>query len=351
MGCGASRGLRSFYEAFELGEIIGRGKFGDVFAAVERASRESYAVRIVERKSVSLKDLQKVGQLWRSLSKSKYIAEWFTIRIENHSYFVVMERCQCTLLEKLQSSHSWSTQNAAAAFRQMLRGLAWTHAAGVAHRNVKASNFLCGGDKGNVTIKLSDFDLACALPRNGVLTKRVGSVQYRSVEMLTGSGYACKTDVWSFGVMSYALLFGEFPYAPQERSSEKIMQVIQTQQGEPRFIRVPPDQKASEFLGPAARFCRLLLRRNPDTRCTAAEAQQLSFITGETSCLEMDGGSATNCNDVDRQVIAFDLDPPVGWDRDQIRHHFSADSERSNFSVLLVQKELPSVPLVKNLQP
>ena len=35
------------------------------------------------------------------------------------------------------------------------------------------------------------------------------------------AGYTEKTDVWSFGVMAYALLFNEFPYAPQVRDKER----------------------------------------------------------------------------------------------------------------------------------
>ena len=34
------------------------------------------------------------------------------------------------------------------------------------------------------------------------------------------AGYNEKTDIWSFGVMAYALLFNEFPYGPQVREKD-----------------------------------------------------------------------------------------------------------------------------------
>lgn len=35
------------------------------------------------------------------------------------------------------------------------------------------------------------------------------------------AGYTEKTDIWSFGVMAYALLFNEFPYGAQVRDKDK----------------------------------------------------------------------------------------------------------------------------------
>ena len=42
----------------------------------------------------------------------------------------------------------------------------------------------------------------------------------RRLNLSRQAGYNEKTDIWSFGVMAYALLFNEFPYAPQQRDKE-----------------------------------------------------------------------------------------------------------------------------------
>ncbi|CAE7763645.1 CRK3, partial [Symbiodinium necroappetens] len=216
MGCGSS-GFRPFHDAFELQEVIGKGRFGDVYSAVERASREPYALRIITRTGSSLKDLMQEAKLWRSVMDSKYIVQWYTIRAEGNSLFFLMEKCQCNFVRKLQLSTTWNLQKSRTAFKQMLRAVEWIHSAGVVHCNIKASNFMCGGDKGNTIMKLTDFSDACSAPQGGKLYQEVGSWQYRSPEMHGKLGYTEKTDLWSFGVMAYALLFNEFPFAPAVR--------------------------------------------------------------------------------------------------------------------------------------
>lgn len=336
MGCGAS-GLRPFAEAFELQEVVGKGRFGEVYAAVERASREPYAVRLLP--NAARAELLREAKLWKSVADSKYIVQWYTIRADGATLFFLMERCQCSFVQKLKSSTSWNVQKTRAAFKQMLRAVEWIHSCGVAHRNVKASNFLCGGDKGNTIMKLTDFGTACQVPQGGRLFEEVGSWQYRSPEMHSKAGYTEKTDVWSFGVMAYALLFNEFPYVPQVRDKDRIRTLI-LQNAEPYFVQVPAGEKVGESLGPAARFCRVLLRRNQDIRCSATEALQLGFITGLAASVEMES-DCTAVRKQDQHFVKPDLAPVVGWDAES-----GVEAYFSEFTVDLTRNKLAPLPLM-----
>mmetsp|Transcript_10481 Transcript_10481/g.16753 ORF Transcript_10481/g.16753 Transcript_10481/m.16753 type:complete len:350 (-) Transcript_10481:67-1116(-) len=338
MGCGASsRGMRPFYEAFELQDVIGNGKYGEVYASVERASRENFAVRVIKphESEFSLKDLWKEGTLWRSLGPCTYIVQWFTIRKEGDTVFVLMEKCSFTLIDKLQMPAGFSPQKISKYFTMMLRAISWVHSAKIVHGNIKASNFLCAGE-GDNTIKLTDFREAKALPQKGMLKGELGSASYMSPEMLMGTGYGLKTDVWSFGVMSYALLFGEFPYGANEKSSSMIKETIISQRTEPRFVHVPSGERSGDFLGPAARFCRVLLRRSQDMRCSANEALSLCFIGGQDSVLELEN-----------KVTAM-RPPTSSGTMFQSILYTSHDSERSLFSQRLQNKELCQVPIAKS---
>eukprot|EP00439_Symbiodinium_sp_Y106_P025476 s5179_g3.t1 len=307
-------------------EVIGKGRFGDVYSAVERASREPYALRIITRTG-ALQDLMQEAKLWRSVMDSKYIVQWYTIRAEGNSLFFLMEKCQCNFVRKLQLSTTWNLQKSRTAFKQslrlitdqMLRAVEWIHSAGVVHRNIKASNFMCGGDKGNTIMKLTDFSDACSAPQGGKLYQEVGSWQYRSAEMHGKVGYTEKTDLWSFGVMAYALLFNE--------------PCLLT------WVLVPGGQKVGEFLGPAARFCRVMLRRNPDIRCSAPEALQLGFITGMACSVEME----SDCSVIKKQdqPSVRELAPAVDWDPGSL-----VDSQFSDFTVCMTRKQLESLPLL-----
>eukprot|EP00913_Durusdinium_trenchii_P026771 g25112.t1 len=174
----------------------------------------------------------------------------------------------------------------------------------------------------------------------GRLFEEVGSWQYRSPEMHSKAGYTEKTDVWSFGVMAYALLFNEFPYAPQDRIRTLILQ-----NAEPYFVQVPAGEKVGESLGPAARFCRVLLRRNQDIRCSATEALQLGFITGLAASVEMESDCTAICDPhrthQDQHFVKPDLAPVVGWDAES-----GVEAYFSEFTVDLTRNKLAPLPLM-----
>lgn len=303
---------------------------------MEKASRGSYAVRVVKAESnIPMKELVAEGLLVKTIDPCKYVVQWFTLRKEETTLFVLMEKCACTLTQKLKSASApWNQQKTVDIFKQMLRGVSWVHSAGVVHRNIKASNFLFGGEGGN-TVKLADFKLAAAIQKKALLKKKAGSLPYMSPEMLCGVGYSRKTDMWSFGVMSYSLLFGEFPYAPDNMCSRSMRAAIINQKEEPRFIAVSPGARAGDVLGSAGRFCRVLLRHNPDIRCSASDAFQLSFIGGEDSAMELE-----------TRVMGINFGPAAESQMQDADDTLTM--ERSFFSKALLQQELPPVPLALN---
>merc|ERR1719356_1121229 len=80
--------------------------------------------------------------------------------------YVVMEKCDVTLLQALERSSKLKESTLRSVLRQMLQALAAVHAAGIVHRDVKPDNFLCTGPSCG-TVKLCDFGLSRALPEEG----------------------------------------------------------------------------------------------------------------------------------------------------------------------------------------
>lgn len=46
------------YDYYEVGEILGKGKFGVVKKAVHKRTRQEVAVKIVKKRELNLKDLE-----------------------------------------------------------------------------------------------------------------------------------------------------------------------------------------------------------------------------------------------------------------------------------------------------
>jgi 5'-AMP-activated protein kinase catalytic alpha subunit len=84
----------------------------------------------------------------------------------------------------------------------------------VVHRDLKPENMLIDFDKG---IKLVDFGLSNTYKSDELLKTACGSPCYAAPEMISGEKYRGTTvDVWSSGVVLFALLCGYLPFEDPE---------------------------------------------------------------------------------------------------------------------------------------
>jgi len=178
---------------------------------------------------------------------------------------MVMERCECTVSEKVDSNPELLHSGLPHLLRQMLLGLEACHQASVVHRDVKPDNYLIGLD--GSTVKLCDFNLSALLSPGQTLAGEFGTAPFMSPEMLTAR-HGIGTDVWSYGVMAYFMLFGELPYIPEETTSKAAMAVIRAGVPAPRYLNNTHRNQGSDSMS----FCRDLLQREPSQRCSARDA-------------------------------------------------------------------------------
>lgn len=96
-------------------------------------------------------------------------------------------------------------------FTQLVGAVAYVHNLSCVHRDLKLENILL--DK-NENVKLCDFGFTREYDgKSSYLQTFCGTVCYSAPEMLKGEKYAGeKVDVWSLGIILYALLTGELPF-------------------------------------------------------------------------------------------------------------------------------------------
>jgi serine/threonine-protein kinase HSL1 (negative regulator of Swe1 kinase) len=95
-------------------------------------------------------------------------------------------------------------------FQQIIHAVHYCHCFNIAHRDLKPENILL--DK-NKNVKVADFGMAIWESAAGMLETSCGSPHYASPEILNGKRYSgASADVWSCGVILYALITGTLPF-------------------------------------------------------------------------------------------------------------------------------------------
>lgn len=103
-----------------------------------------------------------------------------------------------------------SEEEAKRFYQQLLSGIEHIHAIGVVHRDIKPENLIL--DQGK-KLKIVDFGLSNTFDAPQRLKTACGSPCYAPPEMIENKWYdPTKTDIWSSGVVLYAMVCGFLPF-------------------------------------------------------------------------------------------------------------------------------------------
>ena len=102
-------------------------------------------------------------------------------------------------------------------FQQIISGVEYLSKLRIVHRDLKPENLLLDYDKG---IKLVDFGLSNTYKQGELLKTACGSPCYAAPEMIAGKRYnGTMVDLWSCGVILFALLAGYLPFEDPNTSN------------------------------------------------------------------------------------------------------------------------------------
>jgi len=114
------------------------------------------------------------------------------------------------LFDYIVSKGRLSADEARNFFHQIVSGVEYCHFQKIVHRDLKPENLLLDA---NLNIKIADFGLSNLMRDGDFLRTSCGSPNYAAPEVISGHLYAGpEVDVWSCGVILYALLCGSLPF-------------------------------------------------------------------------------------------------------------------------------------------
>ena len=195
------------------------------------------------------------------------------------------------------SQYSYSESDAAKFVQQILIGLKVLHYNNIIHRDLKPENLLLSKDynTGETTIKISDFGLAGILSSEKIFSEFCGTTHYTAPEIIDNKPYDSSVDIWSLGVIVYAILSGSYPFSGESDQDLKL-NILMT---EPKF----DSYQWNEISEDAVDFIKKILKFDPKDRITIDEALNHPWLTGNAPKIELD--------DLRKHLTKFNLNEKI----------------------------------------
>ncbi|PYH94449.1 kinase-like protein [Aspergillus ellipticus CBS 707.79] len=304
---------------YTLGRLIGKGSFGKVYLASHKLTNGSKVVL----KSSSKEDRNLAREIHHHRQfLHPHIAHLYEVIVTEKLVWLVLEYCPGDELYNYLLRHGpLPVDKVKRIFTQLVGAVAYVHSKSCVHRDLKLENILL--DK-HENVKLCDFGFTREYEgKASYLQTFCGTVCYSAPEMLKGEKYAGeKVDVWSLGIILYALLAGELPFDEDDDQVTKARILTE----EPVFNeKFPDDAKA---------LINLLLSKRPLIRPGLDEILAHPFLAEhapeqlailkiprpaafstplERTTLQRMKSAGVNIDEVVESVLSQRCDPLAGW--------------------------------------
>ncbi len=280
--------------AYRIESRLGVGGMGEVYRAVHERLNRPAAIKVLHANEAADPTFQarflREARAAAALSHPN-IVEVFDFGDQGDISFLVMELVPDgslrTLLRQRSTGQGWSLGLGVDLVRQAAEGLAYAHAHGMVHRDIKPDNLLLqrlenlgtGATAERYQLKISDFGLARLVEDGGELTVTgmvMGTPTYMSPEQCQGEVLDGRSDLYSLGVVLYEVATGSPPFRVKSLS-EAVFKHISAPPIPPQQVR--PDLPAA--LNDVIMRC--LEKRPEDRFATGTElAEALDGALGDT---------------------------------------------------------------------
>ena len=206
---------------YSIGRTIGKGTFGKVKLGTHTLTGEKVAVKILEKEKIKdTSDVERVSREIKILKLVRHpnvISLYEIIETPKQLYLIMEYACGGELFNYIVARTRLKESQACLFLQQLLSGVEYLQRLGVVHRDLKPENLLL--DENN-NLKIVDFGLSNLYKSEELLKTACGSPCYAAPEMIAGKRYhGSRVDVWSCGVVLFAMLCGYLPFEDPNTSS------------------------------------------------------------------------------------------------------------------------------------
>ncbi|KAI9367716.1 hypothetical protein BJX61DRAFT_279792 [Aspergillus egyptiacus] len=267
---------------WQLGRTLGSGATGRVRLAKHAATGQTAAIKIVSKKCAAISQSDSIAAMDKNagnfigsgirqmpsgierevvimkLIEHPNVISLYDVWENRGELYLVLEYVEGGELFDYVSNHGpLPEEEAVRLFRQIIAGLGYCHRFNICHRDLKPENILLDSDH---NVKLADFGMAALQPAGHWLNTSCGSPHYAAPEIIYGRKYrGDRADIWSCGIILYALLTGFLPFDGGDLHST--LQLVR--KGD---YMIPPNVSDE-----AADLIQRILQKKPDDRISMRE--------------------------------------------------------------------------------
>lgn len=262
--------LRTLLAArYQIERELGRGGMGIVYLARDLALDRLVALKVLPADQAVAADVRerflREARTAAQLSHPNIVPIHHAEAVNDVAYFAMGYVDGESLGDRFRARGALPVAEVVRYLREAAWALAYAHARGVIHRDVKPENLMLERSTGRVMV--TDFGIARDTTRADGLTQTgnvLGTVHYMSPEQVAGAPLDGRSDLYALGVVGFLLLSGRFPF---EADVATAVLLAHATKPAPPLGSVAPDVPRA-----VAAVIDRCLAKDPDARPSTGEA-------------------------------------------------------------------------------
>ncbi|KAJ6666024.1 hypothetical protein lerEdw1_000928 [Lerista edwardsae] len=206
---------------YDIKALIGRGSFSRVVRVEHKATKQPYAIKMIETKYREGREVCESELCVLRRVRHTNIIQLIEVFESQERVYMVMELATGgELFDRIIAKGSFTERDATRVLQMVLDGVKYLHTLGITHRDLKPENLLYYHPGMDSKIMITDFGLASARKKGDdcLMKTTCGTPEYIAPEILVRKPYTNSVDMWALGVISYILLSGTMPFEDDNRT-------------------------------------------------------------------------------------------------------------------------------------
>jgi eukaryotic-like serine/threonine-protein kinase len=274
---------KALSSSYEIGSELGRGGMGIVYRAKDRRLKRTIAIKVLPpelsyRGEIRMRFLRE-AETAAQLSHPNIVPIYSVDEKDGIVYFVMACVDGVNVARRLHDQGRLPIADARRILKEVGEALAYAHARGVIHRDIKPDNILLESETGRAMV--TDFGIARAVQEGGdarltATGVAIGTPAFMSPEQAAGDREIDgRSDLYSLGVVAYQMLTGDLPFSAGSTASMLMKHLTERP--------IPVEHKRPEVPPDFAATVMTLLEKEPERRFPSASAFVLMLETASTA--------------------------------------------------------------------